>query len=87
MINAMNRLAETLLATAIGLTALSLGACGRTDSDPASGGLTVGESERLDAAAERLDQREPSPARDDSAALEDEVRDRLEAENAANSAR
>lgn len=64
-----------------------LTACGRADDDPASGGLTVGESDRLEAAAERLDQREPSPARDDSVALEREVRNRLETENAAISER
>lgn len=87
MLKGMTRLTDMARFTAIGLAALALAACGRTDSDPASGGLTVGESERLDAAAERLDQREPSPARNDSAALEDDVRDRLEAENAANSAR
>lgn len=72
---------------AISCLPLALSACGRADSDPASGGLTVGESERLEAAAERLDQREPSPARSDSVALEAEIRSRLEAENAANSAR
>lgn len=87
MLNVMNRMSFLTSSTALGIAALSLTACGRTDSDPASGGLTVGESERLEAAAERLDQREASPARDDSAAFEDEVRDRLEAENAANSAR
>lgn len=66
---------------------LCLAACGRADEDPASGGLTVGESERLEAAAERLDQREASPARDDSVAFERDVRNRLETENAAISER
>jgi hypothetical protein len=66
---------------------LGLTACGRADADPASGGLTVGESERLEAAAERLDQRDPSPARDDSVAFERDVRNRLETENAAISER
>lgn len=61
----------TLLAT------LPLAACGREDSDPAAGGLTVGESEALDRAADRLDSRTPSPARDDAAALEGEVSARL----------
>jgi hypothetical protein len=69
------------------MIALSLAACGRPDEDPAAGGLTVGESERLEAAAERLDQRDPSPARDDSVAFERDIRNRLEAENALNSER
>ncbi|QJQ31037.1 hypothetical protein GV829_01200 [Sphingomonas lacunae] len=70
-----------------GALVLALSACGRADEDPASGGLTVGESERLEEAAERLDQREPSPARDDSVAFEREIRHRLETENAAISER
>lgn len=80
-LRALSGIALTLLAGA------TLSACGRDDSDPASGGLTVGESDRLEAAAERLDQRTPSPARDDSVALEGQIRDRLETENPANSAR
>lgn len=67
--------------------ALSLTACGRADDDPASGGLTVGESDRLDAAAQRLDSRDPAPGQADSAALEKEIGQRLEQENGAISAR
>ena len=84
----MNRASIRFLPVTISAAlSLTLTACGRADSDPASGGLTVGESDRLEAAAERLDQREPSPARDDSVALEAEIRSRLETENSANSAR
>ena len=62
------------------ILALMLCACGRADSDPASGGLTVGEAETLERAAERLDERTPSPAAAESQALENDVRARLDAE-------
>ncbi len=73
------------------LTALSLmvalSACGRADSDPAAGGMTIGEAERLEAAAERLDARPQSPINGDSQAFERETSERVEAEKAANSVR
>ncbi|MEQ1725477.1 MAG: hypothetical protein ABL882_06085 [Sphingopyxis sp.] len=59
---------------------LIVSACGRADSDPASGGLTVGEAESLDRAATRLDERAPSPGGADAEALESDVRARLAAE-------
>lgn len=59
---------------------LLLCACSRADSDPASGGLTVGETETLERAASRLDERTPSPAAEESQALENDVRARLDAE-------
>ena len=57
-----------------------LGACGRADSDPASGGMTVGETEALERAADRLDARAQSPAAAESQALENDVRARLDDE-------
>ena len=69
------------------IIATSLMGCGRADGDPASGGLTVGESDRIEQAAARLDDRAPSPGQPDSAALEREVRQRLDQENGAISAR
>ncbi len=61
------------------IAALLLAACDRADSDPAAGGLTVGETETLEAAAERLDARAESPGKTDSHQLEGEVRARLDA--------
>lgn len=55
-------------------------ACGRADGDAAAGGLTVGESETLERAAERLEARPESPGATESRALEDDVRARLDAE-------
>lgn len=66
---------------------LSLVACGRADDDPAAGGLTVGEADRLEAAADRLDGRAQSPVAGDSQAFEAEVANRVEAEKVTNSAR
>lgn len=40
---------------------LALSACGKSDSDPGPGGVTVGEARALDQAAEMLDQRRPPP--------------------------
>ncbi|MFM6854361.1 MAG: hypothetical protein ACKOUM_09815 [Sphingopyxis sp.] len=62
-----------------------LPSCGRADDDAASGGLTVGESERLDAAAQRLDSRAEPPGRAAAQALEQETAQRLAQENAAKS--
>ncbi|MEK6542523.1 MAG: hypothetical protein AABZ45_10445 [Pseudomonadota bacterium] len=62
------------------ILALLLCACSRADSDAASGGLTVGEAETLERAAERLDERTPSPAAAESQALENDVRTRLDTE-------
>lgn len=42
--------------------ALLLTGCGKTDSDPGPGGLTVGEARALDDAAAMLDQRRPPAA-------------------------
>jgi hypothetical protein len=69
------------------LLAVSLTACGRADNDPAAGGMTVGEAERLEAAAERLDARPPSPVSGDSQAFERETAEQVEAEKGRNSAR
>ncbi|MCX7676086.1 MAG: hypothetical protein N2Z59_01765 [Alteraurantiacibacter sp.] len=49
---------------------LALAACGKADTDPGPGGVTVGEARALDEAAQMLDQQrlpaealdEPSPA-------------------------
>ncbi|HKR90944.1 hypothetical protein [Novosphingobium sp.] len=38
---------------------LALTACGKSDSDPGPGGVTVGEARALDDAAAMLDQRRP----------------------------
>ncbi|MEQ1508995.1 MAG: hypothetical protein ABL909_01170 [Sphingopyxis sp.] len=62
------------------LLAPGLGACSRADSDPAAGGLTVGEAEVLERAADRLDSRASSPAAVESQALEQDIRARLDAE-------
>lgn len=67
--------------------AVSLISCGRADSDPAAGGMTVGEAERLEAAAERLDARPQSPISGDSQEFERETAERVETEKARNSAR
>ncbi len=64
----------------IGIAALSLAvlsACSMAPDDRADGGLTVGENDRLEAAAARIDQRTPSPARGESERLEADVRGRL----------
>ena len=45
---------------AVILTTLS--ACGATDSDPGPGGVTAGEAEMLDDAAEMLDEQMAPPA-------------------------
>lgn len=42
--------------------ALLLTGCGKADSDPGPGGLTVGEARALDDAAAMLDQRRPPAA-------------------------
>lgn len=38
---------------------LALGACGKSDTDPGPGGVTVGEARALDEAAAMLDERRP----------------------------
>lgn len=38
---------------------LALSACGKSDSDPGPGGVTVGEARALDQAAAMLDERRP----------------------------
>lgn len=42
-------------------TVLALSGCGKSDSDPGPGGVTVGEARALDQAAEMLDERRPPP--------------------------
>lgn len=37
----------------------ALAACGKSDSEPGPGGVTVGEARALDEAAEMLDERRP----------------------------
>jgi hypothetical protein len=54
-----------------------LTACSMADDDHAQGGLTVGENQRLERAAERIDQRTASPAQAASAQFEADVRQRL----------
>jgi hypothetical protein len=49
------------LATAA-LAALLLAGCGKKDSDPGPGGVTVGEARALDEAAEMLDKQRPPQA-------------------------
>ena len=44
---------------AVGALALTVAACGASDSDPGPGGVTAGEAEMLDKAAEMLDERQP----------------------------
>lgn len=62
---------------------LLITACSREAGDPAAGGLTVGESEALDRAAARIDNRTPSPAEADAAALDQDVRAGIAAERGA----
>lgn len=54
-----------------------LTACSMAEDDHAQGGLTVGENERLERAAERIDERAPSPAEASATQLESDVRQRL----------
>jgi hypothetical protein len=63
----MSRFALPLIA------ATMLAACGSADDTPGAGGMTEGENERLEQAAERLDSRAPSPAQNSAAALEAEI--------------
>lgn len=63
---------------------IALAACGRADSDPAAGGLTVGERESLEQAADRLDSRPAGPGEESAKALEADVRQRLDADLAKN---
>jgi hypothetical protein len=64
--------------TLIMLVALQLlTACSMADGDHAEGGLTVGENQRLERAAERIDQRTPSPAQAGSTQFEAEIRQHL----------
>ena len=57
--------------------AAMLAGCSMAPDDHADGGLTVGENQRLEAAAARIDARTPSPATGEAAALEADVRARL----------
>ena len=41
------------------LLALALAACGKSDTDPGPGGVTMGEARALDEAAAMLDERRP----------------------------
>jgi hypothetical protein len=63
--------ARSLILTAVAATMVS--ACGSVDDSPGPGGMTAGENERLEQAAERLDARAPSPAQQSAATLEAEV--------------
>ena len=65
------------------LPLLLIAACDAGADGTATGGLTAGEAEQLEKAAERLDARAPSPADDQAAALEADVRARLDEERAA----
>ena len=40
---------------------LALAACGKKDTDPGPGGVTVAEAKALDEAAEMIDSRRPPP--------------------------
>lgn len=58
-----------------------LASCSVQDGDAAAvGGLTAAESAQLEAAAERLDARPPSPRQAQSKALEAQSRTELEAQ-------
>jgi hypothetical protein len=59
---------------------LTLAACGADGDAPGAGGMTVGENARLEAAAERLEGRTPSPAQPAAAQLEAEVTQGIAAE-------
>lgn len=61
-------------------TALLVASCDAATGDDAPQGLTEGERDRLESAAERLEARPAAPGADDAAALEAETRDRLAAE-------
>lgn len=43
----------------LSLCLLALAACGKSDTDPGPGGVTMGEARALDEAAAMLDQRRP----------------------------
>lgn len=73
----------TLIASGAVPLLLILAGCDR-NADEAAGGLSVGENQALDDAAERLEQRSPSPSAQSSEALEQDVRARV-AEERANS--
>jgi hypothetical protein len=59
---------------------LVLSACGADSHAPGAGGMTVGENARLEAAAERLENRTPSPAQPAATQLEAEVAQGIAAE-------
>lgn len=69
---------QSLMIIALPLTGLA--ACGRPATDPAAGGLTVGESQKLDDAARRLEARAPSPGAENAQHLEADVRAKIAAE-------
>lgn len=69
---------RTLIAAAGSMMLLSCSASGE-DATPV-GGLTAGEAAQLEKAAERLDARPHSPAREASEALETQSRAELEAQ-------
>ena len=64
------------------LPLMMIAACDAGSDGAATGGLTAGEAEQLEKAADRLDARAPSPAEDQAAALEADVRARLDEERA-----
>ncbi len=68
---------------AVLLPLLLIAACDAGTDGAATGGLTAGEAEQLEKAADRLDARAPSPADDRAEALEADVRARLDEERAA----
>lgn len=68
---------------AILLSLLPLAACDAGADGTATGGLTAGEVEQLEKAADRLDARAPSPAGDQATVIETEVGTRLDEERAA----
>jgi hypothetical protein len=69
------------------ISLILLAGCGDAANAPSAGGMTVGENERLEAAAERLDARAPSPAQPNAAQLEAEVAAGIEREQQAQPAR
>lgn len=61
----------------------ALAACSAQSPDDAQvGGLTSGELEQLESAADRVDARAPSPAAADAAGIEAQSRAELEAQRA-----
>jgi hypothetical protein len=53
-----------ILASLSGAALLMLAGCGPADNDPGPGGVTAGDAEALDAAAQKLDERDQTAAKE-----------------------